>query len=78
MSSSAELLMLIVEDALMNSCWRVKAPVLHYLKTCAFGCHTIYVLSSANTLVILLVLLQIKNIFVLVFILTLITKMFYM
>jgi hypothetical protein len=54
--------------------WRIKVPDAHYLETRTFGCHAIHVLCSANTLVILPVLLQIKNKFVLVFIITLITK----
>jgi hypothetical protein len=46
------------------------------LETRVFVCHAIHVLCNANTLVILLVLLQIKNKFVLVFIITLLQNYF--
>jgi hypothetical protein len=49
-------------------------PCKHYLKKRNFFRHAIHVLCSVNILVILLVLLQRKNKFVLVFIITLLRK----
>jgi hypothetical protein len=81
-SNILNLLMLVEEDAVTSSSvcswWRIKGPVAHYLEVRSFGWHAIRVLCSANTLVILGVLLQRKNKFVLVFIIPLLQKCFHM